>query len=190
MPADFPAFWYARHTQSYDHGNLPSWTGDANTQSSGAENWDACLHVCSVVRRSPAITSCLRDSAVFTSSTRWQTIPRSTVSFPLSQSTSAHRKARHSLMRSPKQQHSRAIKRKGSFRCCVNAWNSPTVRLRGMRTRFDVPLILTSSIGLRLSLAISPLHAAKSQRFRSTPLMCVLLFGASGRDSNPPTDHD
>src|SRR5882724_9014670 len=111
-------------------------------------------------------------------------MPRSTNSLPLSQSTSDHFKARHSLMRCPKQQHSRAIARNGSTRWCANIWNSSTVRLRGMRTRFDVPLILTSSIGLRLSLAISPLHAAKSQRFRSTPLMCVLLFGASDRDSS------
>ena len=33
------AFWYASLTPSADHGNLPSCTGEAKTQSSSDENW-------------------------------------------------------------------------------------------------------------------------------------------------------
>src|SRR5215475_10802778 len=45
-----------------------------------------------------------RDSAVLTSSTFWQTMPRSTRSLPSSQSTSDQRNAIHSLIRRPGRQ--------------------------------------------------------------------------------------
>ena len=48
MPAAFAAFWYTRQTWSYDHGSLPSWTGEANIQSSDSENRVACFQLCNV----------------------------------------------------------------------------------------------------------------------------------------------
>jgi hypothetical protein len=77
---------------------------------------------------------------VFKSSTLCLTMPRSILSLPLSQSTSAHFKARHSLILSPKQTQTSAIVPNGSSSLHRNLWNSSTVRLRGCRVRLEEPL--------------------------------------------------
>ena len=86
-----------------------------------------CFHSFNLSSTSPLMCIARCDSGVFTSSTFWQTIPRSMLNLALSQSTSDHRRARHSLMRRPKQTHIRAIVLNGSSRCCTKLWNSSTV---------------------------------------------------------------
>jgi hypothetical protein len=123
------------------------------------------------------------EPSVLTSSTCCLTIPRCTLSLLLSQSTSDHFRAMHSLIRRPKQTQSRAIVRNGSFRCTMNLWNSATVRLRGLRLRFDEPLTVTSSIGLRC-VGTSPRHIANSHTMRSKPRISAFVLGASVSDCN------
>jgi hypothetical protein len=86
-------------------GNRPRCTGDAKIQSSGAESRVVCCHCFSTSSRPLPAAICFRDPAVSTASTCWRTMPRLTLSLPLSQFTSDQRSAKHSLIRVlPRQQ--------------------------------------------------------------------------------------
>src|SRR5690349_12227816 len=105
------------------------------------------------------------------------------LSFPESQSTSDHFRAKHSLMRRPKQTPIRAIVRKGSLRSQTNLRNSSAVRLRGFCCRFEEPLTVTKLIGLTCTGRTS-LHMAKSHSVCNKPRTCERLFGDSFSDSS------
>jgi hypothetical protein len=161
MPAAFAALCSSRHTPVYEHGSLPIFRGLAKIQSPSAGNWVACFHTLSRCNSSLATVSDLRELSFLTSSTCCSTMPRSIRNWPFSQSTSDHRSAKHSEMRSPKHTHIRAIVLNGSFSYPLNCWNCSTVRLRGLRVRFVAPFTTTSSIGFR-AICIAPHHMAKS----------------------------
>ena len=120
---------------------------------------------------------------VFTSSSLWRTIPLSMLSFPESQSTSDHFRAKHSLIRRPKQTPIRAIVRKGSPSSRTNLRNSSTVRLRGSCCRLEEPLTVTKLIGLACT-GTTSLHMAKAHSLCNKPRTCERPFGDSFSDSN------
>src|SRR5439155_5316208 len=108
----------------------------------------------------------------FTSSTICFTMARSMQRVLPSQSTSHHFRPSSSEMRSPKLTATSSIvlQQRSPPSTANKAWNCSAVRLRGLRTRFDAPLILTSSIGLRC-VGMSPRHMAKSHRTCSNDLL-------------------
>src|ERR1700693_4367194 len=120
IPASTAAFWNTRQIHGYDHGNRPSLNGLAKSQLSRAGNCVVCFHALSTSSSPLSILRCPCEPAVLVSPTCWHTIPLSTVSSLATQSTSAQRRARHSLIRKPRQQHSNAIVRNGSERCLTN----------------------------------------------------------------------
>jgi hypothetical protein len=99
-----------------------------------------------------------------------RTMPRSTRSVPLSQSTSDQRRPRHSEIRRPKQMHTKAIVRCGSCSSALSFRNSSTVRLRGCFLRLDAPLTVTKPMGLTC-VGMACVHIAKFQSELRIPRM-------------------